>query len=196
MIDLDEQKRAWKLRDLQLYSYSQFAPTFSASPLVVSSLLGNSEAYAPEERHRPWWCRSSGTLVQRLADGGWQHRLPGIHPRIQIKLLPAEPQGTCGTLPPSAVAAMPTPTSTTATSTSTSTGRCSTIPGSWEEEAGGWEAEARKLQGTTAPATLRSCNATGCTRCEPCLDGPVLGAESMQTPDTDSRGRAVNYVSE
>ena len=168
-------------------------------------------------RHRPWWCRACWEIQKRMllkngiAPGGVD--LPGhlykdwpmvdgsigcrgFTPAFKIKLLPAEPQGTCGTLPPSAAAAMPTPTSTTATSTSTSTGRCSTIPGSWEEEAGGWEAEARKLQGTTAPATLRSCNAIGCTRREPCSDGPVLGAKLMQTPDADSRGRAVNYVSE
>ena len=91
------------MHDRRLRSYSQlFAPAFSASPLVVSSLLEDSEAHAPEERHRHWWCRSPGMFVQRSAVGGWQHGLPGIHPRIKIKLLPAEPQGTCGTSPPAA----------------------------------------------------------------------------------------------
>ena len=120
-------------------------------------------------RHRPWWCRACWEIQKRMllkngiAPGGVD--LPGhlykdwpmvdgsigcrgFTPAFKIKLLPAEPQGTCGTLPPSAAAAMPTPTSTTATSTSTSTGRCSTIPGSWEEEAGGWEEEAGSCRGT------------------------------------------------
>ena len=121
MIDLDEQKKAWELRDLRLCSYSQLlAPALSASPLVASSLLENKWWMLPRNGIAPGGVDPLERMYKDLQMVVGNMGCQGITPAFKEKLLPAKPQGTCGTLPPSASMAMAPTTSTTSTSTSAS----------------------------------------------------------------------------